>query len=88
MSDPQTPATLSQQVLTALLALIGGGGAVKAWDRWRNGRNGAPGRDARYIVRAIESNGDKVSGEVRALAEKTETLHTNVKILLDRRPMG
>lgn len=81
MPDPQTQTTLSQVIAYALV-LLGGGAGVKGWERFR--RNGSAGRDARYIVRAIEASGEKVSGEIVALAGKTEELHRDVSRLLGR----
>lgn len=87
MADPETTTTLAHIVGLALAALLGTGGKV-GWDKWRNGRNGGVSRDARFLERAITTSGEKVSGEIRALAETAGDLHTKVSILLDRTPRG
>ncbi len=84
MPDPQTPTTLAQ-VLGAVLAVLVGGGGVKGFDRWRRrNSSGHPSRDADHVAKAIRKSTEEITGEIRALSDKTGEMHGDVKILLDR----
>jgi len=78
MSDPQ-PTTLAQ-VIALLVALVGGGGAVKGWDRWRNGsaRNGRASRDTDRIVAAIHEEGKETREVMRGCAKEIADLRVEV----------